>query len=57
LYKIEEVKREAERAASFYRKLGVENRFMFFIHPAGHEFDIPSLFEFMDRYLKPGIGR
>jgi dienelactone hydrolase len=53
LYNMDEVKREAGRASSFYKKLGIEDKFVFLVHPAGHEFDIPSLFEFLDRYLKP----
>ncbi|MBL9213397.1 MAG: dienelactone hydrolase family protein [Opitutaceae bacterium] len=42
---------EAERAAQYYRKLGVADRFQFNLHPAGHEFDTPAILAFFDRHL------
>ena len=52
LFNLEEAHREAARASLFYEKLGISDRFEFNIHPAGHEFDIPSIFRFFDKYLK-----
>jgi hypothetical protein len=52
LFNLEEAHREAARASQFYEKLGISDRFEFNIHPAGHEFDIPSIFRFFDKYLK-----
>jgi len=42
---------EAERAAQYYRKLGLADRFQFNLHPAGHEFDTPAILGFFDRHL------
>ena len=42
---------EAGRAAEYYRKLGVADRFQFNLHPAGHEFDTPAILAFFDRNL------
>ncbi len=42
---------EAERAAQFYRKLGVADRFRFNAHPGGHEFDPKTILDFFDRHL------
>lgn len=42
---------EAERAARFYRKLGVADRFQFNAHPGGHEFDTKVILDFFDRHL------
>jgi hypothetical protein len=52
LFNLEEAHREASRASQFYEKLGISDRFEFNIHPAGHEFDIPGIFRFFDKYLK-----
>ncbi len=52
LFNLEEAHRESERASLFYEKLGISDRYEFNIHPAGHEFDIPSIFRFFDKYLK-----
>lgn len=42
---------EAERAAVFYRKLGLADRFQFQTHPGGHEFDVEAILGFFDRHL------
>jgi len=42
---------EAERAATFYQKLGVADRFQFNAHPGGHEFDTTTILAFFDRHL------
>jgi hypothetical protein len=52
LFNLDEAHTEAARASQFYEKLGISDRFEFNIHPAGHEFDIPSIFNFFDKYLK-----
>ena len=43
---------EAKRAASFYEKLGIGEKFLFDVHPGGHEYEIESIFGFFDRYLR-----
>jgi hypothetical protein len=42
---------EAKRAASFYEKLGIGDRFSFSTHPGGHEYEIESIFDFFGKYL------
>jgi hypothetical protein len=42
---------EAARAATFYQKLGVPDRFQFSAHPGGHEFDTQTILTFFDRHL------
>lgn len=42
---------EAARAATFYQKLGVADRFQFSAHPGGHEFDTKTILAFFDRHL------
>lgn len=42
---------EAERAAGYYRRLGLEDRFRFQAHPGGHEFDPKAILDFFDRHL------
>ena len=42
---------EAERAATYYQKLGVADRFQFSTHPGGHEFDPKTILAFFDRHL------
>jgi dienelactone hydrolase len=42
---------EAERAAQFYQKLGLADRFQFQTHAGGHEFDTPAILAFFDRHL------
>jgi hypothetical protein len=51
-FKYREAKKESARASLFYEKLGINDRYEFNIHPAGHEFDIPAIFRFFDKYLK-----
>lgn len=48
---LEGAKREAERAASFYRRLGIPDRFQFQVHAGGHEFDPPAILAFFDQHL------
>ena len=45
-------RREAARAASYYERLGLSDRFTFQIHPGGHEFDTPAILDFFDRHLR-----
>ncbi len=52
LFNMDEAKKESVKAAEFYQKLGISERYEFNVHPAGHEFDIPSVFRFLDKYLK-----
>ncbi len=52
LFNLEEAGKESERASQFYTKLGISDRYEFNVHPAGHEFDIPGIFRFFDKYLK-----
>lgn len=42
---------EAERAARYYRQLGLADRFQFHAHPGGHEFDTPAILDFFDQHL------
>jgi hypothetical protein len=52
LFNIEDARKESARAALFYEKLGISELYEFDVHPAGHEFDIPGIFRFFDKYLK-----
>jgi hypothetical protein len=52
LFNLEEARKESAKASQFYEKLGISDRYEFNVHPAGHEFDIPSIFKFFDKYLK-----
>lgn len=52
LFNLDEAKKESARASQFYEKLGIGDRYEFNIHPAGHEFEIASIFRFFDKYLK-----
>jgi hypothetical protein len=52
LDRLEEAKKESARASQFYEKLRISDRYEFNIHPAEHEFDIPAIFRFFDKYLK-----
>lgn len=52
LFDMEGAKIEAERAASFYEKLGVGERFKFATHPGGHVFYNPDIFDFFEKWLK-----
>jgi len=51
LLNLEGSKREAARAAEFYKKLGISNRFEYRIHPGAHEFENESIFRFFAKYL------
>ena len=42
---------EAERAANFYRKLGIADRIQFAVHPGGHEFDTKVILDFFSKHL------
>ncbi len=42
---------EAERAARFYRELGIEDRFRLDVHSGGHEFDTASTLAFFAKHL------
>lgn len=42
---------EAERAAAFYRQLGVADRFRFSAHAGGHELDTKTILDFFDSHL------
>jgi len=48
---IEGARREAPKAALYYQKLGIGDRFKFFEHSGGHEFHLESLFSFFDKHL------
>jgi dienelactone hydrolase len=51
LNNLEGARVEAERAAAFYRQLGLADRFQFQVHPGGHEFDPAAILDFFDRHL------
>lgn len=51
LNNLEGARREADRAAEFYRRLGRADRFEFQVHPGGHEFDTAAILDFFDRHL------
>lgn len=42
---------EAERAARYYRELGVADRFQFSAHPGGHDYDTQAVLDFFGRHL------
>jgi predicted esterase len=52
LFDMDGARNEAKRAAQFYERLGVGDRFIFNTHPDGHEFENESIFRFFDKYLK-----
>ena len=52
LFDMDGARIEAEQAARFYKKLGIEDRFEFTTHSGGHEFEIVSIFRFFDKYLR-----
>jgi len=49
---IKGARREAPKAALYYKKLGIGERFEFFEHTGGHEFHLESLFSFFDKHLR-----
>ena len=51
LFDLDGAKTEAERAASFYEKLGISEKFVFHVHDGGHEFENERIFDFFDKYL------
>jgi len=52
LFDLEGARREAKKAASYYKRLGIEDSFEFSVHPGGHVFEIESIFRFLDKHLK-----
>ncbi len=52
LFDLEGARREAKKVESYYKKLGVSDRFKFSEHPGGHVFHIESIFEFFDKHLR-----
>ena len=44
-------RREAKKAASHYKKLGIGGSFEFSVHSGGHVFEIESIFTFLDKHL------
>lgn len=52
LFKIDGARIEAKRTSEFYNKLGIQDKFEFRTHPGGHEFEIGSVFDFFDKYLR-----
>jgi len=52
LFNLDGARKESARAAQFYEKLGIGDLYEFNVHPAAHEFDIPSVFRFFDKHLK-----
>lgn len=51
LFNMEGAKKEAERSAIYYEKLGVSDRFEFNTHSGGHEFENESIFRFFEKHL------
>jgi hypothetical protein len=51
LLKLDGSKKEAAKAADFYKKLGISDRFEYRIHPGGHEFENESIFRFFKKWL------
>ena len=41
----------AERAARYYRQLGISDRFQFNAHPGGHEFHTEAVLGFFAKHL------
>ncbi len=52
LFDMGEAKEEVKRAAYYYEKLGVKEKFQFTTHPGGHEYEIESIFNFFEKHLK-----
>ena len=51
LFDMEGVRREAEKAAAYYEKLGIEELFEYSEHPGGHVFENESIFRFFKKHL------
>ncbi len=52
LFDLEGAAVEVDRAASFYKKLGIADRFIFDVHSGGHEYENEAIFDFFDKYLQ-----
>lgn len=48
---LKEAQPEVKRAADYYEKLGVADRFSFHIHEEGHVYDTEAILDFIDRHL------
>jgi dienelactone hydrolase len=44
-------RKETERAAQFYRRLGLADRYEFQVHDGGHVYDPKAILDFFDRHL------
>ena len=44
-------RKETESAASFYRKLGLAERYQFQVHDGGHVYDTKAILDFFERHL------
>lgn len=51
LFNMDGARKEAQRAAVFYEKLGIADSFEFKTHPDGHEFENESIFRFFEKHL------
>lgn len=52
LFDLDGAKTEAGRAAAFYEKLGISEKFVFHVHDGGHEYENERIFKFFNEYLK-----
>lgn len=51
LFDLEGAAKEVNRAASFYKKLGIADKFVFDVHSGGHEYENEAIFNFFEKYL------
>ena len=51
LFDLEGAKKEVDRALSFYKNLGIPEKFVFDVHPGGHEYENDAIFKFFEEYL------
>ena len=51
LFNMDGARKEAERSAEFYKKLGISDRFEFNVHKGAHEFENEAIFRFFGKYL------
>jgi dienelactone hydrolase len=51
LFDLAGVRREAKRAAVYYEKLGIGDRYEYSEHAGGHVFENESIFQFFQKYL------
>jgi dienelactone hydrolase len=49
---LDEVRPAIPKARAYYKKLGVEDRFEFNVHPGGHVFENDAIFGFFDKHLR-----